>query len=381
MRGGAWTRWAAGVLACVAAWWGGAAPAPASEPWRTGPSVEQQLRMVLDKGFRTEAPLRQAVLGLARSHRVAALVDRRVDPDRKLSLTLDSPVLEEAFRQIAREDGQEITRMGPVVYLGPSWTCARLRTVCALRRQEVERLPTPAARKLLSSARMQWADFATPRQLLAELAEANGLEIAGMDQVPHDLWAGADLPPLALVDRIGLIAIQFDLTFEALADGSRLTLVPVPDDLGIVREYPGGAQPEALARKWAAWVPDGEVRVVGGKIRVRGLIEDHEALVAARTERPPRPARKPPAKQGETRFTISGKKGPVSRLLAELAEKLDLDLRIDKDALERAGISLAQEVAFRVRDATLDEVLEAVLSPASCAFRRQGRIVEVFPAR
>jgi hypothetical protein len=321
------------------------------------------------------------VLGLARSQRVAALVDRRVDPDRKLSLALNRPVLEEVFRQIAREDGQEITRVGPIVYLGPPWACARLRTVCALRRQEVERLPTPAARTLLASARMHWADFATPRQLLTELAAANGLEIAGMEEVPHDLWAGADLPPLALVDRISLIAIQFDLTFQVAADGSHLTLVPVPDNVGIVREYPGGAQPQALAQKWAALVPDAEVQVVGSKIRVRGLIEDHEALVAARTDRPPRPLRKPPAKQGETRFTISGKKGPMNRMLTELAEKLDLDLRIDRSALEKAGISLDQEVSFRVQDATLDEVLEAVLSPAGCTFQRWGKVVEVVPAR
>jgi hypothetical protein len=68
-------------------------------------------------------------------------------------------------------------------------------------------------------------------------------------------------------------------------------------------------------------------------------------------------------------------------MLAELAEKLDLDVRVDKNALERAGISLTQEVSFRVRDATLDDVLEAVLSPAGCTFRRQGKIVEVLPAR
>ena len=48
--------------------------------------------------------------------------------------------------------------------------------------------------------------------------------------MPHDLWAAADLPPISLVDRLTLIAIQFDLTFKVAEHGKRLELVPVPEN-------------------------------------------------------------------------------------------------------------------------------------------------------
>jgi hypothetical protein len=256
-----------------------------------------------------------------------------------------------------------------------------LRTVCALRREEVGRLPAAAAKRWLATERMRWNDFATPRQLLGELAAAGGLDLSGLQQVPHDLWAGTDLPPLPLVDRVSLILIQFDLTFQLADDGNRAALIPIPERVAIVRAYPGGPQPEILVRKWAALAPESEVRVSGEKIWVRGPLEDQEKIAAARRGVAAKSSRKPLVRQGETRFTVNGKKGPLDRMLGELADKLDLELRIDKKRLQQAGVSLTQEVSFQVKNATLDELLDAVLAPAGCTFRRQGKIVEVIPAR
>jgi hypothetical protein len=158
-------------------------------------------------------------------------------------------------------------------------------------------------------------------------------------------------------------------------------LIPIPEQVAIVRVYPGGPQPEILARKWAALVPESEVRVSGEKIWVRGPLEDQEKIAAARRGVAAKSSRKPLVRQGETRFTVNGKKGPLDRMLGELADKLDLELRIDKKRLQQAGISLTQEVSFQVKDATLDELLDAVVAPAGCTFRRQGKIVEVIPSR
>jgi hypothetical protein len=38
-------------------------------------------------------------------------------------------------------------------------------------------------------------------------------------------------------------------------------------------------------------------------------------------------------------------------------------------------------VSFSVRDATVDELFEAVLSPAGCTFRREGKTILVVPAQ
>ncbi len=191
----------------------------------------------------------------------------------------------------------------------------------------------------------------------------------------------ADLPPLPLADRLLVVAYQFGLTVKFSPDGKVASLVPIPDDVAIVKEYPGGRQPQQLAAKWAALAPNCQIRVAGERIIVRGLVEDHERISLPGKA----PARQPPKsvspERGEKRYTVAGAKGPMDRLLQELAGKLQLDLRIDREALEKAGISPGVEVSFSVREATLDEMLQAIVRPAGCVFRREGALVEVFPAR
>ena len=153
------------------------------------------------------------------------------------------------------------------------------------------------------------------------------------------------------------------------------------NDVAIVKEYPGGRQPQQLAEKWAALAPDCEIQVAGDKILVRGLVEDHERISGAGRPSGSVGPRKVKAQGREKRFTVNGAKGPLDHVLQQLAGKLQLEVRIDRKALEEAGISPNAEVSFSVREATLDELLQAALEPAGCTFRRQGSVVEVFPAR
>ena len=85
-------------------------------------------------------------------------------------------------------------------------------------------MPAAVSRPLLQPKPLAWPDFATPRDILTDLARQNGLTLEGLDRVPHDLWAAADLPPLSLVERLTLVANQFDLTFALSADGRTVTL-------------------------------------------------------------------------------------------------------------------------------------------------------------
>jgi predicted RecB family endonuclease len=70
----------------------------------------------------------------------------------------------------------------------------------------------------------------------------------------------------------------------------------------------------------------------------------------------------------------------LSPAATELAGKLGLELRFDQKAIEEGGISLQEQVVFSVKDATVDDLLRAVLSPAGLACRRNGKAVQVFPS-
>jgi len=349
--------------------------------WLTGAPLRQRLAAPVGVDW-SGARLRPSLMGLARAQQVAVYLDRRIDPDQRLDAALRDVPLEEVFRQVAESRAMGVTQLGPVVYFGPQEFTSRLRTLAALRLAEVRQLPHEAGRKFVRSERLQWPELAEPREILSELGRQNGLRIEGLEpQVPHDLWPAVDLPPLSLIDRLTLILGQFDRTFRFASEGTAIAVVGIPENVTLVRPYPAGRQAEETIRQWTALAPTSRIRRLGNQIVVEGLLEDHERIAAP--ERPqPRAASKSPAPgEDSKRFTVRQARGPWEAILRQLGERLGLTVKIDRQRLERAGIALDQQVAFSVEDATLDQLLEAVLRPAGCTFERRGNVVEVTPAK
>jgi len=373
------------LILAATLWRGACAGTPSKSAWLTGRALQTRLDTVVPKEFWAavrQVALRKAIHTISTTQRVAILVDRRVDPDRELDLPLFDTTVGELLQRIAKDHGLGLTRVGPVSYLGPPQVTARLRTLALLRQEDAARLPEESEETFSRAQPLAWDDFATPRELLSRLAEASGIRLEGLEQVPHDLWAAADLPALSLVDRLTLIAVQYDLTFRIAADGRSMQFVPVPERVAVVRRYPGGREPEQLAQRWSRLVPESQIKVVGDEVFVRGLLEDHERLKAAPHASARKPAkRSSSAGRQEVRFTVQNAKGPLDRLVAELAQKLQIEVRIDREALAQAGISPSQVVSFSVKDATVDELFEAVLSPAGCTLRRERNAIVVVPAQ
>ena len=184
-----------------------------SEPWATGAAIGQQLAVPVSVSW-TNLPLARALKSLAKAQHVAIVLDRRVDPERPITLAIDQEPLGEALEKIAGHLTLGYCQFGPVAYFGPPTIAKRLRTLAALRLDELRQLPTPVTRKLLMMRSSHWEDLTEPKQLLEDLAAEAGVEILGIDKIPHDLWPAADLPPLSWIDRLTLIAAQFDLSFE-----------------------------------------------------------------------------------------------------------------------------------------------------------------------
>lgn len=350
--------------------------------WLTGAAFQERLSRPADDIYWSSLPLRQAIERFSRAEKTAILLDRRIDPDQRVDLTMSKLSLREAFHRIAEHLEAGVSLPAGVVYLGPSPVAARLWTLAELRREEGRRLPGGVGRKFLQAARLSWPDFSAPRDLLDGLAAQNGITISGLEQIPHDLWAAADLPALPLVDRLTLIAVQFDLTFQIAADGRSVRLVPVPDDVAIVRAHPVGKQPQEQVARWAELAPDARIKIAGDRVFVKGTMEDHQRIADAQ-----RPVRRPssrPARtkgEGEKRYTVAAAKGPLGKLLQELCARFELELHVDEEALRQAGISLQQQVSFSAKDATVDGLFEALLKPAGCTFQRRGKAIEVRPAK
>lgn len=280
------------------------------------------------------SPLRDALSGLAKSQKLTLLLDRRVDPGRPLTASLSGPLRGELER-LAADQKLGVALLGSVLCLGPAEAVERFPTLVTLRKQELSKLPIAARTTWLKAHAAAWDDLSTPRGLLEQIARDGKFELTGHEAIPHDLWAGVELPPLGIVERLTLVAGQFDLTFQVEENGERVRLVPIPPTVA------------------------------------RAKLPASSGTTAKKGTDPP----------GQQRIKLTVKNNPVGKVLREVCPKLGLELAIDAEAITAAGISLDALVSFEVQDATVDDLLEAMTKPAGLGFRRTGKRVDVFPRK
>ena len=153
------------------------------------------------------------------------MLDRPAGRSRaEVEILLEGVPWKSALQTIASRLGLGVSRLGNVVYLGPPQAAKRLGSRGGHGCRQVRRLPRPCNGSILLPSR--WPGTTLPRRANCwlNLASENGLQDCRLEAMPHDLWAAADLPPLTLVERLTLIAIQFDLVFKIAAGGRRMEL-------------------------------------------------------------------------------------------------------------------------------------------------------------
>ena len=128
----------------------------------------------------------------------------------------------------------------------------------------------------------QWNDLTTPQDLLDELAQEASIQWRGAEQIPHDLWPLADLPPLAWADRLTMVLAGFDLTFRVAPDGETVEIVPWPalDKIVYQKRYPGSQQAKSLAKKLGEQFAQSKITVAGNDLLITGRYEDHVQIAA-----------------------------------------------------------------------------------------------------
>lgn len=301
-------------------------------------------------------------------------LDRRVDPRQKVNLTLSEQSLAAGFEAAAAARGLGVAHRSGLVYVGPVETSRELSTLVSLATDSLEQAPADRRRQWLRSRKFQWPRLSQPRELLAELAAAMQTPVAGAEQIPHDLWRARDELTLAPVELAVLMLAGFDLTCRI---DTHLRIVPITRPVRVVRSYPvRPSQRNAVVRRLTA-LPAGSARLQKNEVVLTGRSEEHATWLAhlfgsseKKRSRPPRAAQR-----GEPVYALHLQNQPVGAVVDQLAARLKLQIRWQADENARN-----RRVSCEVKDATLDELLAAVLTPASLTAVRADKVVTVTPA-
>lgn len=345
--------------------------------YHTGQELRGKLRLPAGVSW-SGVPLRDALEMLGRDQRTAVMLDRRVDPSRPVNFSLRTESLEQLLQEFAAHGNIEMSLVDSVVYFGPPETARVLATVAAMRRREAERLPQEAALRFSRTRAWSWPMLATPRALAQELADEARADIVNLDQLPHDLWPAANLPPLGLADRLTLLLAGFGMTFRYSPDGAQLQLTPMPQTAAISQTYPGKGQPRENAEILQRLLGDAEVTVQGDTILVSGPWEAHEKVaILMQGGRVARTVETPQKRSNRTVYTLKVENEPVGGVIKALAQQLKMEVKVDPAAEDK----LTTLVSFNVADVSRQELFRAVLHPAGLACRITENEVQIFPAK
>lgn len=256
------------------------------------------------------------------------VLDRRVDPERLVTLECDGDALESVLARVARDADAAVEVLASSIRLVPSAALGRATAAERIRTREVAAGAPDLRRKALAREPWHWTAGATPRALVGDATAAAGIEIADLDRVPHDHLRAASLPALTLGERLDLVLAHYDLRVA------------------------WGTRPRIVAAEAADTVPTGA---------------------------PPRgsPSTRRPRGPGVDVFTLR-LEAPLDQALAAIAARLGLVLELDRDSLAARGLQPGEIVRAQVTDASREALLDAVVGPLGLRWTIADKRLRVF---
>jgi hypothetical protein len=380
------------VVACllgpVGAAWAGASksifPDPLPDHYRTGRRFTTALEQPISASWKGVS-LRSVLRRLSHERQVSILLDRRVDPEQKLRLDIGDRPLRAAVNEIAQATQLGVTQVGNCLILAPAAPILRLRTLIALRDTELAKNANSfegVAGLRNQKATIAWDDLDRPADMVARIGRQFGLSVAGLEQVPHDLWAGAAIPEATASEALSLVLNQFDLTFEWLPHEAGVRLVHIPERVSIERSYALSSKriPQTL-RMLHSLIEGLDAQTRGNRLIVRGTLEQHgivEAVIRGAHGSLPGKSKQAAVPIEKQSFMLQATGVSLQELFVEL-KKQGLPLEYNADLLKKAGIDLHRKVDVDLPRLPAGQFLGRLLEPYGLTYRFDRGTVVVLP--
>ena len=300
----------------------------------------------------TQVPLGDWAERASRIAGLPVIIDRRLDPAFPITLECRGEPLHDVLDRVAAMVGGQVEVLASSVRIGPSSVAGLASAAEQARNAELASLPPALRRTAHRRAAWTWPTAARPRDLLATTAREAGLELDGLDAIPHDHLPAATLPMLSLAERLDLVLAHYDRRIAWTTGGAEV----VPLDAGMTAR---GNAPRPLATSQSEPKPE------------------PKAQATSQPQRKPTPRRG--ANPTTTRETFSLRlAAPLDQALAAVAARLSLDLTIDAPSLAARGIAPGEIARVDVREVSRAELLDAIVAPFGLAWSIDAGTLRVF---
>ncbi|MCA9059982.1 MAG: hypothetical protein KDA85_15855 [Planctomycetaceae bacterium] len=272
--------------------WHSATPYPnltvASSPqpprYVTGRILERELSKQFSWNC-TGVTLLSQVEALQERLKVCIVLDRRVDPNRLVTLeTQLLPAREIVLQLISQFPDLDVCFTSELIYVGPTAAVRRLPILLEVAEKNVRdrkaNFSAAVFRAVTSPRTTHWSEVTSVSEIVEDLTSAAGTQVTNSKSLPHDLWRSGTLPTMTYAAAMTVILNQFDT--ELVAGEATFTMAPIDLNTRITRRYSVPKEVrEDVQNAWTELATSGNVQWTGNSAEVEGTLGEHAELEAA----------------------------------------------------------------------------------------------------
>ncbi len=313
--------------------------------------------------------LREALQSLEYSIQSTVWLDRRIDGEQVVHLVAGERNHLETIELLNTQTNTETAWLENIIYIAPTGQSSRIETAYW---NLFSSRDTPNFRKALPA--VEWTTSVEANEVFQRLAKAGSIKFEGLETIPHDRWNRFKWSGSSLACCWSCALAGFDQTITKQPLGA-WQVEKIGDSNSVEFEYHHLAKKfsPVVLKQWRSQWPNVAVKTISeGRIQITAPVAAHRELITMELNRKqPEPASKKVGPD-KSRYTLT-LQGTIGEQLPPLMKQLGLELRpwpLDEAVMKR-------RIEVTLKDAGIDEMLNAIASKAAVEIKRVGKTVEV----